>query len=99
DAKKDDRIYLDGDVVLSNHILRRNLDRVDAQGHADDAVDGGEHQDHARSFGLREEPAQTQDHAAFIFSQDYDGIERVPGDDEDDDRWQFEHFILLTDLA
>src|SRR5439155_22343648 len=99
DAKEDDRIHLHGDVVLGNYVLRRNLNRIDAQGNAHDAVDGGEDQNHARTFGLRKQPAQAKDHAALVLGKDLDGREQVQGDDDDHDRWQFEHFTLLMDLA
>ena len=59
-------VNLDGDVVARDHVLRRHLERVDAQRHPHDAVDRREHQDDARALWLRQHPAQAENHAALV---------------------------------
>ena len=76
DPEVDHGVHLHGDVVAGDHVLRRDLQRVDAEGNAHDAVDGREHQDDARAFRLPQHAAQPEDYAALIFPQNLDEVSR-----------------------
>src|SRR5947209_1158576 len=91
DAPVHNSIYLQGDVVTGDDVLRRNFERLLAKIYADDAVNGAKDQDHAGTFGVLEQAAQAEDYAAFVFAQDLDGTEKVKSDDDDDDKAKVFH--------
>ena len=50
---------------------------------AHNLVNRPEHKDDARALGLRQRAAQPEDHAAFVFAQNLDGIQKVENDNGD----------------
>src|SRR5262249_24586779 len=80
-------------------VLRWHFQGFLAKRDAHHAVDGGEDQDYTRTFGLRQQAAEAEDHAALVFSEDLDGTQQVQRDNDDDDRGEsggqtLEHSIL-----
>ena len=71
-------------LSLRDDVLRRDFQRIDAQRNAHDAVDGREDQDDARPFGLVQQAAQAEDHAALVLAQNLDGAQQVQNDYHDD---------------
>ena len=95
DAKEDDRVDLQRDVVARDDVLRRHLERLLSQRDAHHPVDGGEDQEDARTFCVRQQPSQSEDHAAFVLGQDLDRAEEVDDEDEkDDEDERIEHVRL-----
>jgi hypothetical protein len=78
DPEIDDGIYLDGDVIPRNHILRRNIEDDGTEAHLDHFVHKGNKEDDAGSFYADHSP-QPEDDAAFILTQDADCV----GDNDD----------------
>ena len=66
DAEVDDRVHLHRHVVARDDVLRRHVEDDRAQADAHHAVDRREDEDDPRPFGLREQLAQAEDHAAFV---------------------------------
>jgi len=66
DAKVDDRIELDGDVVTCNHILRWNLQGYGPQADPEQLVHARDDEDNP--WPLRpDQSSQAEDHAPLIF--------------------------------
>src|SRR5947209_16818980 len=84
-------IYLQRDVVAGDDVLGRDFERLLAHVDADDPVDGAKHQDHAGTFGVLEQAAQAEDHAAFVLAQDLNGTEDVENEDYDNDENKIFH--------
>src|ERR1041385_3540553 len=57
-----------------------------AEAEADDAIDWPEDEDDARTFGLRQQFAEPEDHAAFVFGEDLNGRQQVEHDDDADNQ-------------
>jgi len=68
-AEINHRVHFYRHVVARDHVLWRDLQRIDAQRHAHNAVDGRENQNESRSLGLRQNAAQAENHAALVFGQ------------------------------
>src|ERR1039457_6369729 len=100
-AEINHRIHLDGHVIARDHVLRGHLQGIDAQRHPHHPVDGREHQDDARTLGLRQQAAETENDAAFVFPQNLDGTDQVQYDDHHNDGGETRdidvHFSLLFD--
>ncbi len=84
------RVDLDGDVVLGDHVLRRNVHHHRAQGDPRHLVHQRDEQEHARPLGA-DGPAQAEDHAALELGQNANGGEQQPQQDDDADSDFNEH--------
>src|SRR6266478_7012542 len=68
------RVYFNGDVVVSDDVLRRNVERFEAQTDAIKGFDGPENKIHSAAFGLRQQTSEPKNYTAFPF---FDDIKRV----------------------
>src|SRR6266852_305548 len=75
DAEIADRVHFHGDVVAGDDVLRRDVERFDAQAHARERFDGPEDEIQPGALGLRQHAAETQHHTAFPFLDD---VQRIP---------------------
>lgn len=73
--KIDNRVQFHADAVLGNDVLRGNVEHDRAQAHAHDAIDRPEHPDQSRPFRLRQQSADTKDHAALVLTKYIERIE------------------------
>ena len=77
-----------GHVVLRDHFLRRHVQRHGAQVDLHHAVDDRDQEEDARTLGVRQKPAEAEDHAPLVLAGDLDGREEDQQDDDEygDDR-------------
>jgi hypothetical protein len=81
-----DGVDAGGHVVAGDHLLRRDVERHRAQVDFDHAVDERDQEDQARAL-LGDQPAESEDHAAFVLAQHPDrGPERDQPEDHEDDQ-------------
>ena len=62
----DHGVDLDGDVVLGDHRLRRDVHHLDPQRHLDQPVDDREPEDHPGSLGLGPDVAEAEEHRPLV---------------------------------
>src|ERR1700728_5085436 len=84
-AQEDHGVNLQSDVVAGDDVLRKDFEGFLAQRNANNPVDRREYQNDAVPFGRGQQPTQAKDYAAFIFSQYFDGTEKVDNDNDDQD--------------
>src|SRR4029077_10870289 len=68
------RVHFNRDVVVSDDVLRRNVERFEAQTDAIKGFNGPENKIHSAAFGLRQPTSEPKNYAAFPF---FDDIKRV----------------------
>ena len=86
DPQKDDGVDLQGDVVASDDVLRRDFERFLAERDAHHAVHRHEDQDYARTLRRSQQAPEAEDHATLIFRKDLDGTQEVNDEDDDGNR-------------
>ena len=88
DPEVGDGVHPHGNVVLRDHLLRRDVQRDGPQIDLDHAVDDRDQQEDSRALRVRQEPAQAEDHATLVLARDLDRREEDQQDDDeyDDDR-------------
>src|SRR5581483_10425383 len=59
-------------VVARDDVLRRNLHSFLLERNTNDALDGREDQDQARTLGLRTESSEVEHNRAFVLRHDFD---------------------------
>lgn len=91
DAEENHRVHLHRHVVSRDHILAGHFQRLDAQRHAHHAVNRGEDQHDARSFGFRQDTAQPEHYAPFVLPEDLDGRQQVENENHRCDNPNVEH--------
>src|SRR5512139_3678534 len=74
DPEVDDGVHFNGYVILGDDILGWDVQRDQPEAYPEDAVDGREDKDQARSLRLGKDPAQAEDNAALVFAEDLDAI-------------------------
>ncbi len=84
DPEVGDGVHADRDVVLRDHLLRRHVERDGAEIDLRHLIDERDDQEQARALGNREQPTQSEDHAALVLPRDLDGQEQEQHDDHDD---------------
>src|SRR5258708_17122896 len=82
-AKRDDGVDLEGDVVAGDDVLRGNLHRLLAETDANDLVEGAKDPDDAGALGGLPHASQSKDNASLILFQDVEGVDQVEEDDDD----------------
>src|SRR5579862_854588 len=97
DAEINHRVYFDRDIIAGHDVLRRNFHGFDAQGYTRHAIDGDEHQNHARTLGLGAHAAQAENDGALVLRQNFDARDHVDHDHDDENHrnGQEIHGILL----
>src|SRR6266849_6131285 len=80
-AEVTDGIHFHGDVVTRDDVLGWYIQSFEAQIDAIERLDRPKNQPQARSFGLGQQTAEPQDHAAFPL---FDDVERIPEPDQSD---------------
>jgi hypothetical protein len=84
--KIDDRIHLDGHVVLRDDVLRRHIQRDRPQADAQHPVDGKEDELQSRPRRLRQQTPEPENDAALVFVQDLDAVQDPEKPDDDGKR-------------
>ena len=72
DAKIDDGIHFNGDIVTGDDILGRDVQRDQSQTDPHQLVDSGDDKNDTWPFGPNQ-PSQSEDNPSFIFPEDLDG--------------------------
>src|SRR5438128_4935764 len=81
----DDRVDLDGDVVVGDDLLRRHLEGDGSQVNLDQAVDA-EGNDDPKPWALqRHQAAKPKEHAPFVLIDDADRGAKADQDNKNDD--------------
>jgi len=98
DAQGDNGVHLEGDVVLGDDVLGRDLHGFLTERDADDLVERAEDEDDAGALGGRD-AAEAEDDAPLVFFEDFDGVDDVENDDGDDDECWERHGLENLDGA
>src|SRR5699024_6272773 len=93
DAEIHHGVDVDGHVVIRDHVLRRHVHHVDAQIHANDALQHRYQQDQTGAFGTGV-ATQRQHHATLVFRQNLDGRKQEKDDESDDDADETVHDVF-----
>ena len=76
DPEVGDRVHADRDVVLRDHLLRRDVQRHRPQVDADHLVDDRDQQEEARALRRRLQPAEPEDDAPLVLARHADRTRR-----------------------
>ena len=90
-AEVDDRADLHRDVVARDDVLRRHVVHDRAKADADDPIDRTEDEDDARSFRLRQELPEAEDHAALVLREDLNRRQQVEHDHDAENQRRRNH--------
>ena len=66
DLEVDHRVHVDGDVVLGDDRLGRDVDHLDPERHLYQPVDNRDAEDHARALGLGTNVAEPEEHRPLV---------------------------------
>src|SRR5690606_26400956 len=99
DSKVDDRVYLDGNVIPRDDVLRGHVEDDHPQVHFRHRLDYWEQQDQAGPLDTLETPEEKHD-TTLVLLQHLDGVVKQDHDDRDNqsEYWQF-HGISLVQVA
>ena len=94
-------VYAGGDIVTGSAtvILAMGAGRQAAQADSDDPVDGRKDKNDSGAFGAGKYAAEAEDHAPFVFPQDFNGIQNIKNDQTEDNDRIGNHRNLLFETA
>ena len=82
DPEVGDRVHAHRDVVLGDHLLRRDVQRDRPQVDLDHPVDDRDQQEEARALRLRQQPAEPEDDPALVLARHLDRRDQEEHDEE-----------------
>jgi len=99
DPEVENGVDLHRNIVLRNDILGGDGHRDEPEADSHDTVDRGEDQDDARPFGFRQDAAESENDAAFIFPENFYGTQQIENKKAENDHRIRNHIALLETNA
>jgi len=90
DAKSDDGVDLEGDVVAGDDVLGWDLHDLLAERDANHLIEGAEDQNNAGALGW-DDVAEAEDDAALVLFEDLNGADEVENDDDAEEQDRVGH--------